>query len=227
MPMSPRGRDRVARVRAHRRRARADLLRLRRARDRSAARGRAGQGRDLRRLVAPPRQAHRRCSAIADEAPTARRARARGRVDPLDDAPWPELATAAAGRRSRPARGRLGGAVPARVHVRHDRPPKGALHVQGGFLVSIAREAAYQTDVKPGDRIHFATDMGWIMGPWTVVGGGALRRDGRLRRRRARLAARPAVAADRVRARDDARPLAHARARAHPARRARRRICRR
>jgi acetyl-CoA synthetase len=31
----------------------------------------------------------------------------------------------------------------------------------------------YQTDVKPGDRIHFATDMGWIMGPWTVVGGGA------------------------------------------------------
>jgi acetyl-CoA synthetase len=51
--------------------------------------------------------------------------------------------------------------------------PKGALHVQAGFLVSIAREVAYQSDVKPGDRIHFATDMGWIMGPWTVVGGGA------------------------------------------------------
>jgi len=51
--------------------------------------------------------------------------------------------------------------------------PKGALHVQGGFLVSIAREVAYQTDVKAGDRIHFATDMGWIMGPWTVLGGGA------------------------------------------------------
>jgi len=52
--------------------------------------------------------------------------------------------------------------------------PKGALHVQGGFLVSIAREAAYQSDVGAGDRLHFATDMGWIMGPWTVVGGGAL-----------------------------------------------------
>ena len=52
--------------------------------------------------------------------------------------------------------------------------PKGALHVQGGFLVSIAREAAYQSDVRAGDRLHFATDMGWIMGPWTVVGGGAL-----------------------------------------------------
>src|SRR5919198_3988303 len=51
--------------------------------------------------------------------------------------------------------------------------PKGALHVQGGFLVSIAREVAYQTDVHPGERIHFATDMGWIMGPWTVVGATA------------------------------------------------------
>jgi len=52
--------------------------------------------------------------------------------------------------------------------------PKGALHVQGGFLLSIAREAAYQADVRAGDRVLFATDMGWIMGPWTVVGAGAL-----------------------------------------------------
>ena len=52
--------------------------------------------------------------------------------------------------------------------------PKGALHVHGGFLLSIAREAAYQADLDPGDRVLFATDMGWIMGPWTVVGAGAL-----------------------------------------------------
>jgi acetyl-CoA synthetase len=52
--------------------------------------------------------------------------------------------------------------------------PKGVVHVHGGFLVSIAREACYQADAKPGDVIHFATDMGWIMGPWTVVGGGAM-----------------------------------------------------
>jgi acetyl-CoA synthetase len=52
--------------------------------------------------------------------------------------------------------------------------PKGAVHVHGGFLVSIAREVAYQTDVRAGERMHFATDMGWIMGPWTVVGGGAV-----------------------------------------------------
>jgi acetyl-CoA synthetase len=51
--------------------------------------------------------------------------------------------------------------------------PKGALHVQGAFLVSIAREAAYQSDIRAGDRVHFATDMGWIMGPWTLVGAGA------------------------------------------------------
>ena len=52
--------------------------------------------------------------------------------------------------------------------------PKGVVHVQGGFLVSIAREVCYQADAGPDDVIHFATDMGWIMGPWTVVGGGAM-----------------------------------------------------
>ena len=52
--------------------------------------------------------------------------------------------------------------------------PKGVVHVHGGFLISVGREAAYQADARPGDVIHFATDMGWIMGPWTVAGGGAL-----------------------------------------------------
>jgi len=52
--------------------------------------------------------------------------------------------------------------------------PKGVLHVQGGFLVSIAREACYQADAGPDDVVHFSTDMGWIMGPWTVVGCGAM-----------------------------------------------------
>src|SRR5262249_42677352 len=52
--------------------------------------------------------------------------------------------------------------------------PKGTVHVQGSFLISIAREAAYQADMRSGDRALFATDMGWIMGPWTVVGAMAL-----------------------------------------------------
>jgi acetyl-CoA synthetase len=51
--------------------------------------------------------------------------------------------------------------------------PKGAVHVQGGFLVKIASEVAYHADGGPDSRILFATDMGWIMGPWTVVGAGA------------------------------------------------------
>lgn len=51
--------------------------------------------------------------------------------------------------------------------------PKGSVHVHGGFLVKIAAEAAYQTDVKPGDVLYWVTDMGWIMGPWAVVGAHA------------------------------------------------------
>ena len=51
--------------------------------------------------------------------------------------------------------------------------PKGAVHVQGGFLVKIVSEVAYHANAGTDDRILFATDMGWIMGPWTVVGAGA------------------------------------------------------
>ena len=63
--------------------------------------------------------------------------------------------------------------VPPDLHLRDDRQAEGRRPRAGGFLVSIAREAAYQADGHSGDVILFATDMGWIMGPWTVVGGGA------------------------------------------------------
>jgi acetyl-CoA synthetase len=52
--------------------------------------------------------------------------------------------------------------------------PKGAVHVHGGFLVKIAEECAFQTDVGADDRFMWVTDMGWIMGPKEVVGAGAL-----------------------------------------------------
>lgn len=52
--------------------------------------------------------------------------------------------------------------------------PKGAVHVHGGFLVKIAQEVAYQTDVRDGDVLCWVTDMGWIMAPWELVGGWAL-----------------------------------------------------
>jgi acetyl-CoA synthetase len=52
--------------------------------------------------------------------------------------------------------------------------PKGVLHVHGGFLVKIASEVAYQADLHPGEVLHWVTDLGWIMGPWEIVGALAL-----------------------------------------------------
>jgi acetyl-CoA synthetase len=52
--------------------------------------------------------------------------------------------------------------------------PKGAVHVHGGFLVKIAEEVAYQVDLRRGDVLHWSTDLGWIMGPWEIVGALAL-----------------------------------------------------
>ena len=51
--------------------------------------------------------------------------------------------------------------------------PKGAVHVHGGFLVKIASEVAYQTDTHAGDVFYWFTDMGWIMGPLSMVGAHA------------------------------------------------------
>lgn len=49
--------------------------------------------------------------------------------------------------------------------------PKGAVHTHGGLSVKLAQEGAFQADIRRGDRIMWATDMGWIMGPWMVVAG--------------------------------------------------------
>jgi acetyl-CoA synthetase len=48
--------------------------------------------------------------------------------------------------------------------------PKGAVHVHGGFLAKIAEEVAFQMDLRPGERLFWLTDIGWIMGPWEIVG---------------------------------------------------------
>ena len=50
--------------------------------------------------------------------------------------------------------------------------PKGAVHVHGGFLVKMASETAYQADLHPDETLYWVTDMGWIMGPWEMVGAG-------------------------------------------------------
>ena len=48
--------------------------------------------------------------------------------------------------------------------------PKGAVHTHCGFPVKAAQDMAFGTDVHPGDRIYWITDMGWMMGPWLVFG---------------------------------------------------------
>ncbi len=52
--------------------------------------------------------------------------------------------------------------------------PKGAVHVHGGLLVAVAKDAAYHLDVRHADRLLWVTDMGWIMGPWQIVAAGAM-----------------------------------------------------
>jgi acetyl-CoA synthetase len=49
--------------------------------------------------------------------------------------------------------------------------PKGAVHVHGGFLAKIAQEVRHQVDMTAEDRLLWVTDLGWIMGPWELVGG--------------------------------------------------------
>jgi acetyl-CoA synthetase len=48
--------------------------------------------------------------------------------------------------------------------------PKGSVHVHGGFLVKIAEEVAFQMDLRPREPLFWLTDIGWIMGPWEIVG---------------------------------------------------------
>jgi len=48
--------------------------------------------------------------------------------------------------------------------------PKGAVHVHAGFTVKVAEEVSFQTDLRPGERLFWLTDIGWIMGPWEIVG---------------------------------------------------------
>jgi acetyl-CoA synthetase len=52
--------------------------------------------------------------------------------------------------------------------------PKGSVHVHGGFTVKITEEVAYQADLHQEEILFWVTDLGWIMGPWEIVGAGAL-----------------------------------------------------
>ncbi|MGH9842510.1 MAG: AMP-binding protein [Blastocatellia bacterium] len=48
--------------------------------------------------------------------------------------------------------------------------PKGILHTHCGFPVKAAQDMCFGTDVGPGTRISWVTDIGWMMGPWLIYG---------------------------------------------------------
>ncbi len=52
--------------------------------------------------------------------------------------------------------------------------PKGSVHVHGGLLIKLAEEVAYQADLHRDEILFWVTDLGWIMGPWEIIGAGAL-----------------------------------------------------
>ena len=56
--------------------------------------------------------------------------------------------------------------------------PKGTVHTHGGSLAQIAKELGYYFDVKENDIFFWLTDIGWMMGPWMIIGvqhfGGAI-----------------------------------------------------
>ena len=48
--------------------------------------------------------------------------------------------------------------------------PKGAVHSHCGFPIKTAQDMVHCFDVHPGETMYWVSDMGWMMGPWEVLG---------------------------------------------------------
>lgn len=48
--------------------------------------------------------------------------------------------------------------------------PKGAIHVHDGFPIKGAQDMAHCFDVQEHDTLFWFTDIGWMMGPWAIIG---------------------------------------------------------
>ncbi len=48
--------------------------------------------------------------------------------------------------------------------------PKGVVHTHTGALSQMAKEIHLAFDQKPGDRFWWLSDIGWMMGPWMILG---------------------------------------------------------
>jgi acetyl-CoA synthetase len=94
-----------------------------------------------------------------------------GRPLPADVVPWPAVAS---GEPVAPE------AVPA------DHPflliytsgttgrPKGAVHSHTGFPVKAAQDLRHAFDLRADDTLFWFTDIGWMMGPWAILGAGVV-----------------------------------------------------
>ncbi len=48
--------------------------------------------------------------------------------------------------------------------------PKGTIHTHAGCLAQMSKELGYNFDVKAGDVFWWFSDIGWMMGPWEIIG---------------------------------------------------------
>lgn len=48
--------------------------------------------------------------------------------------------------------------------------PKGTVHTHAGCLAQMGKELRYAFDVRPGEPFFWVTDIGWMMGPWEIIG---------------------------------------------------------
>ncbi|EMA40842.1 AMP-binding protein [Halococcus hamelinensis] len=51
--------------------------------------------------------------------------------------------------------------------------PKGIVHTHAGVLMQCAKEIHFGFDQKPDDNFFWVSDIGWMMGPWTLLGNHA------------------------------------------------------
>ena len=51
--------------------------------------------------------------------------------------------------------------------------PKGIVHTHAGVLMQCAKEIHFGFDQKPDDNFFWVSDIGWMMGPWTLIGNHA------------------------------------------------------
>jgi acetyl-CoA synthetase len=48
--------------------------------------------------------------------------------------------------------------------------PKGAIISHAGALFQSSKEIHFNMDLKPGDTLMWISDIGWMMGPWQIIG---------------------------------------------------------